>query len=117
MSEETKIDGNKESTTRGIITPQAQTVIPKEVKEIKFETDSYKTAKNSNEKEIPKIVSLVMKCFGFKEQKHAEYLLLFFVIVAIGVSVFLLLNTNKPLPKPSPASLEQMKNETIIGNQ
>ena len=40
--------------------------------------------------DVPKIVQLVMKWSGFKEQKQAEYVLLVFVIVAIGVSLYLI---------------------------
>ena len=39
--------------------------------------------------DVPKMVQLVMKWFGFKEQKQAEYVLLGFVVVAIGVSLYL----------------------------
>ena len=47
------------------------------------------TVKTSEVFEVPKMVQLVMKWSGFKEQKQAEYVLLGFVVVAIGVSLYL----------------------------
>lgn len=48
-----------------------------------------KTPEVSKTSDVPKMVQLVMKLFGLKEQKQAEYVLLGFVVVAIGVSLFL----------------------------
>jgi hypothetical protein len=53
--------------------------------------------------DVPKMVQLVMKWTGFKEQKQAEYVLLGFVVVAIGISLFLIFGGNfkqKTLPPP-----------------
>lgn len=67
--------------------------IDKTLKEFEIKSQTEQTQKvpeilgNSG---VPKIVQLVMKWAGLKEQKQAEYLLLGFVILAIGVSLYLL---------------------------
>ena len=61
--------------------------------------------------ETPKMVQLVMKWFGFKEQKQAEYVLLGFAIVVIGISLFLFfsqVNGGKKV-EFSPKVLEDMQ--------
>ncbi len=56
----------------------------------------------SKTSEVPKMVQLMMKWFGL-EQKQAEYILLGFVVVAIGISLYLFFgvgsrsNTSLPL--------------------
>ena len=62
-----------------------------EVSGIKFETDSWKAVKYYNETSTPKVIQWVMKFSGgsIKEERQAEYILLGFVIVAIGISLFL----------------------------
>ncbi len=52
------------------------------------------TVKTSEISDVPKMVQLVMKWSGFKEQKQAEYALLGFVIVAIAISLFLIFGGN-----------------------
>jgi|ERR1035437_3968595 hypothetical protein len=63
----------------------------------------------SKNSETPKMIQLVMKWFGFEEQKQAEYVLLGFAIVAIGISLYLFFGTingnpskykNTPLGQP-----------------
>lgn len=98
MNEETNIPNNSEidkalkefeakSQTEQI---QKAPEIPKnKVEGIQFEIPSYGALKYYNETDTPKMVKLVMKWSGFKEQKQAEYVLLGFVVVAIGISLFL----------------------------
>ena len=82
-----------------------------EVGEIKFDIPSYGAVKYYSETDTPKMVKLVMKWSGgaIKEQKHAEYLLLGFVVVVIGVSIYLFIGGGHTSHKPSAAELEQMK--------
>jgi len=62
--------------------------------------------------EIPKMVQLVMKYSGgaIKEQKTAEYVLLGFVVLAIGVSLYLFFGINGSGKSSSidKAALDQM---------
>ena len=68
--------------------PEITSAIPqKKVEGITFETD--KAEKFYSETETPKVVKLVMKWSGVKEQKQAEYVLLVFIVLAIAVSLFL----------------------------
>lgn len=63
-----------------------------EVEGVKFEIPSYDGAvKYYNETATPKMIKLVMKLSGgaIKSEKQAEYVLLGFVIVAMGISLFL----------------------------
>ena len=78
MDEEIKIEGNLDIN-------QAL----KEFEEKSATEQSYKAVKFYNQTDTPKIVKLAMKLSGAKEQKQAEYILLGFVIIAIGVSLFL----------------------------
>ncbi len=58
--------------------------------ELKSQTEQVQKAPEvSKVSEIPKMVQLVMKWSGLKEQKQAEYVLFGFVIVMIGISLFL----------------------------
>ena len=70
-------------------TLKAPTVTKKEVTGISFETDNLKQSISSFKDDVPKMVQLVMKWSGIKDQKQAEYVLLGFVVVAIGISLFL----------------------------
>ena len=84
--------------------PEASVVPQKEVEGVKFEVPSYGAVRYYNETATPKMVKLVMKLFGgaIKEQKQAEYVLLGFVIVAIGVAIFLFTNATRiSLPPPA----------------
>jgi len=61
--------------------------------------------------EPPKIVQWVMKLFGgaIKDERQAEYVLLGFVIVAIGISLYLFFGSGNKQPKIPAEVLEQMK--------
>lgn len=69
--------------------------------ETQLETDNYKAVRFYSEANTPKIVKLVMKFSGgtIKKQKHAEYMLLGFIVFATVVSFYLFINTVRP---PSP---------------
>ncbi len=41
---------------------------------------------------VPKMVQLVMKWSGIKEQRQAEYILLGFIVIAVGISLYLFFN-------------------------
>jgi hypothetical protein len=86
-----------------------------EVSEVKFETDSYKAIKYYNETATPRIVKLVMKYSGgtIKEQKTAEYVLLGFVVLAIGVSLYLFFGGGSAPQKPSAEFLKQLEQMPI----
>ena len=59
-----------------------------------------KVVEASKTSEAPKMVQLIMKWSGVKEEKQAEYILLGFVIIAVIISLFLVLgggSKNKPL--------------------
>ena len=74
--------------------PERISAVPKkEVEGIQFEIPSYGAVKFYSETDTPKVVKLVMKWTGFKEQKQAEYVLLGFVVMAIGISLFLVLGS------------------------
>ena len=90
-------------------TLKAPTVTKKEVTGISFETDNLKKVIPSLEDDTPKMVQLVMKWSGVKDQRQAEYILLGFVIVAIGVSVFLVF-----LKKNQKAKIEAPTGQKII---
>lgn len=73
--------------------------------EVKSQTEQAQTpslasdgVKNSD---VPKMVQLVMKWLSV-EQKQAEYVLLGFVILAIGISLFLVLNNSFLFDKKIP---------------
>lgn len=106
MNEETNISNNSEiekalkqfeaesQAGQSQKVPEASKAIPvpqKEVEGVKFEVPSYGAVKYYKETDVPKMVKVVMKISGgaIKDQKQAEYILLGFVIVAIGISVFL----------------------------
>jgi hypothetical protein len=82
----------------------------KDVEGVEFEIPSYGAMKYYQEKETPKMVKLVMKYSGgaIKEQKQAEHVLLWFVIVAIGVSLYLVFWFGHTQSQVSPAEIEQM---------
>jgi|ERR1035437_1406237 hypothetical protein len=90
MSESTNIPNNPE--------------IEKALKEfeVKSQTEQMKKASEvSKDSETSKMVQLVMKWSGVKEQKQAEYMLVGFAIVAIVISLFLIFwsgSSNKKIP-------------------
>ncbi|MFZ3011485.1 MAG: hypothetical protein WA060_00585 [Minisyncoccia bacterium] len=80
MNEEIKTEGNTE--------------IVQALKEFEKQSEpapSYEAVKFYKESTTPKIVELVMKWSGgaIKEQKQAEYVLLGFVVMAMGISIYL----------------------------
>lgn len=101
----------------GMIIPQAS-LIPKNetVEGIKFETDNYKVTKDSSETSTPKMVELVMKWSGVKEERTAEYILLGFVIVAIGISLFLFFggSSSTSIDKAARDKLFQLHPELMV---
>ncbi len=100
---------NQEQAARGIITPQPSSVLPKEVEGVKFEIPSYGAVKYYEETDTPKMVKLVMKWSGSKEQKSAEWILLAFVIVAISISLYLFFGGSSPkLSSKNKEALDQM---------
>jgi hypothetical protein len=88
-------------------------VIQKEVSGVSFETDNQRTDKFNQEIGVPKMVQLMMKYFGLKEQKQAEYFLFGFVILAIGISLFLVLGGGKKNTSPSQEIMNNALNQTI----
>jgi hypothetical protein len=125
MNEEVNIPNNietdkalKEFKTKSVeeqvkkigVVSQAPIIKPKhEVEGVKFEIPSYGAEEYCQETTTPKMVQLVMKWFGFKEQKQAEYVLLGFVVMAITISLFLMFGRENVQQKPSAAMLEQFK--------
>jgi hypothetical protein len=79
----------------------------KEVEGVKFEIPSYGAVKYYKETDAPKMVKLVMKWSGFKEQKTAEWILLGFVVVALGISFYLFFGGGNGGEKVSPMTPEQ----------
>ena len=67
----------------------------KDVEGVKFEVPNYGAVKYYKETDTPKIVKLVIKLSGgaIKEEKHAEWILLGFVVVMIIISLFLFYNS------------------------
>ena len=61
----------------------------KELEEKSKVEQTQKVVETSKTSDVPKMVQLVMKWSGAKEQKQAEYVLLGFIVVAIGISLFL----------------------------
>ena len=97
MNEKTNIPNNTE--------------IDKALKEFEAQpvTESYKAVKFYNETDTPKIVQLVMKWSGAKEQKQAEYILLGFVIITIGISLYLFFGGRSKTPPPLPTPFQEGK--------
>jgi hypothetical protein len=60
-----------------------------ETEGVVFDTPGYRAVKYYNETNTPKVVQLMMKWAGVKEQKTAEYILLAFVVAAMAVSFYL----------------------------
>ena len=119
MNEETNISNNseidkalKEFEAKNPEQAQKVSEIPKnKVEGIQFEIPSYGAVKYYQETDTPKMVKLVIKLSGgaIKEQKQAEYILLGFVVVAIGISLFLVFGGGHTQPKIDPATVEQMR--------
>ena len=89
---------------QGIITPQNTQTPIKQEEGVSFNTgteaDSYKAIRLYNETATPKMIKAVIKYSGgaVKNQRQAEWLLLGFVVVAIGLSLYLFLGVaNKPI--------------------
>ena len=75
-----------------VLNTQNNQEIDKALKEFEAKSQAeqkQKTPEVEQVSDVPKMVQLVMKWSGFKEQKQAEYVLLGFVVTAIGVSLFL----------------------------
>jgi len=58
--------------------------------EIKNVEQTEKIPVISKTSEAPKMIQLVMKIFGMREEKQAEYALLGFAVLAIIISLFLI---------------------------
>lgn len=73
---------------------------------MKFEEDNWKQSIPSLDDETPRIIKLVIKLSGgaIKEERQSEYVLLAFVLLAIGVSIYLLIGI-KSSPKPTERSI------------
>ena len=84
---EAKVDA--ENTQKNPEASKVSEVSKNEVEGIQFEVPSYGAVKYYNETDTPKMVKLTMKCFGLKEQKHAEYVLLGLIILMFAVSFYL----------------------------
>jgi hypothetical protein len=90
----------------GIITPQNTQAPIKQEEGVSFDTDKevekYTAIKFYKETVEPKMVKAVIKYSGgtVKNQRQAEWILLGFVVVAIGISLYLFLSVvNKPIGK------------------
>jgi len=53
-----------------------------------------KTPSDKKTSDVPKMVELVMKWSGVKEERQAEYILLGFVVITIAVSLYLFFGGN-----------------------
>lgn len=76
---------------------EENTEIKKALEEFEVKSSAEQEQKapvNKKTPDVPKMVELVMRWSGVKEQKQAEYILLGFVIIAIGVSLFLFIKGN-----------------------
>ena len=93
-----------ENTQKNLEASKNPEVSKNEVEGIQFEVPSYGAVKYYNETDTPKMVKLAMKLSGgmIKTERQAEYVLLAFVIVAIGVSLFLMLGGEKSKIPSSP---------------
>jgi len=71
--------------------------IAKALKEFEAKSEAEQKQKAPEAKktsEVPKMVELVMKWTGLKEQKQAEYVLLGFVIISLAISLYLFFGGN-----------------------
>lgn len=94
MDEEIKIEGNID--------------INQALKEFEVKSSTEQIQKSPEVlkiSKVPKMVELVMKWFGFEEQKQAEYVLLGFVVITIVISIYLFFGTNSS----NDAGLKQKK--------
>jgi hypothetical protein len=104
---EAKSGVQEHPVVKATITPQP---LKKEVEGISFDTDTevdhYKAIKMYEETTTPKMVKAIIKLSGgaVKTQKQAEWILLTFVIIAMGISIFLLLTDIIHFPSPSTTS-------------
>jgi hypothetical protein len=104
---ETK-SGEAHPTVPGVITPKTNQPPTKQVEGVSFDTDkevdSYKAIKIYNETATPKMVKAVIKYSkgAVKDQRQAEWILLSFVIIAVGISVYLIFFTGTKPPTITP---------------
>jgi len=84
---------------------QNNTEIDQALKEFEAKSGTTKEASQTPEVSVtpdaPRMVASVMKWFGIKEQRTAEYLILGFCVVAIGVSLYLFFGENLQKSKSS----------------
>jgi hypothetical protein len=94
----------------------AQAIPPREVEGMGFENISYGALKYYKETTTPKMVKMVIKYSGgaIKDQKHAEYILLAFVAIALIVSGFFVFSGIK---NSGAKRLTNIQIEQIIKNQ
>ena len=98
MNEEINVPNNQE--------------IDKALKEFELKNQAEQVQKSPEvlqNSDVPKMTQMVMKWFGIKEQKQAEYLLLGFVVLAMGISLFLVFGGGNKQPMPSNATLQMIK--------
>ena len=79
-------------------TPEATPEVNKnDVGGVKFDLPTYEAMKFYKESSTPKMVNVVMKIShgSIKNQKQAEWILLGFVVVAVGISIYLLITANQ----------------------
>jgi hypothetical protein len=106
---------NQEKAVQDTITPQSPKTLNYEEEGVSFDTDKevekYTAIKFYKETAEPKMVKAVMKYSKgvVKDQRQAEWILLGFVVVAIGTSLYLFFGTansnslqsrNTPLGQP-----------------
>jgi hypothetical protein len=107
---------NQEHPVQATITPQSSTTPSHEVEGISFDTDkeveSYSAVKFYKETVEPKMVKAVIKLSGgtVKNQRQAEWILLGFVVMAIGISLFLVFKQIRPQIKIEPPANVQLTN-------
>jgi hypothetical protein len=96
--------GETSPAVSGVITPKTNQSPAKQVEGVSFDTDkdleSYKAIKIYNETATPKIVKAVMK-YSKGNQRQAEWILLTFVVVAMGISAFLFFKNTIHLSPPT----------------
>ena len=83
--------------------------------ETKYQAEqALKTPEVQQASDVPKMVQLVMKWFGFKEQKQAEYVLLGFVVMAIGISLFLVFWGTKNTVSVMPINVDNIDQSKFL---
>ena len=100
---------------QNVITPQSPKTPNHEDEGISFDTDkevqSYGAIKYYKETAEPKMVKAVIKISGgsVKNQKQAEWILLGFVVVAVGISIYLIFFMGHKPQAITPVMLELVK--------